>query len=136
MSKFLARTLSLALLSTALLYIIFQFFFTEYLNVTLVAVPGFFVVFNYFTYKYVTKLVELPLQKFANKYLILISLKLLIAIILVATFLYFLRSKAVPFLITVLYFYLIFLIHEVYEINRITRNKKVDLAKTSTPKNP
>jgi len=126
----------LALLSTALLYIIFQFFFTEYLNVTLVAVPGFFVVFNYFTYKYVTKLVELPLQKFANKYLILISLKLLIAIILVATFLYFLRSKAVPFLITVLYFYLIFLIHEVYEINRITRNKKVDLAKTSTPKNP
>jgi hypothetical protein len=106
------------------------------LNVTLVAVPGFFVVFNYFTYKYVTKLVELPLQKFANKYLILISLKLLIAIILVATFLYFLRSKAVPFLITVLYFYLIFLIHEVYEINRITRNKKVDLAKTSTPKNP
>ncbi len=126
----------MALLSTALLYIIFQFFFTEYLNVTLVAVPGFFVVFNYFTYKYVTKLVELPLQKFANKYLILISLKLLIAIILVATFLYFLRSKAVPFLITVLYFYLIFLIHEVYEINRITRNKKVDLAKTSTPKNP
>jgi hypothetical protein len=124
LKQFILQTTIVVVITTAVCLSLFLFLFPEHFFLFYAFLPLIFGVINIFIFKSLFKSDELALLKFTTWYLFFTTIKLLGSLILIVVFIYFNRSRIIPFLSTFLVVYLLFLVQEILTILKFFKKKE------------
>jgi hypothetical protein len=124
LKQFILQTIIAVVISTALCLSLFLVFIPEHFILFYAFLPLIFGLINILIFKSLFKSEELALLKFTTRYLFFTTIKLLGSLILIIAFIYFNRSRIIPFLSTFLVVYLLFLVQEIITILKFFKKKE------------
>ena len=131
--QFILKTVLLALITSAICFVVFQFAFPQRYLLLYPLLPVFFGVGNILIFYSLSLVKDSSLSKFSTRYLLCTTIKLLSSLAFVVVFLLIRKEEVIPFLATFLSVYFIFLFQEIVSILKFfKKNEKSETAHAKT----
>ncbi len=122
--KFGIRLVILSIIVFSISAIVFTQFLKEYYLQIFPYVLIFFVAITFINFVIIQKSSKHRISRFANSFMLSITLKLIIYSIFIAAYLFFNRENAIPFVIVFMCLYLIYTVFEIsLTLSLVNRNK-------------
>lgn len=123
LKQFIYKTLIIVLISVFVCVVVFKVYFPTKFLLFYAFLPVLFGLINVLIFRFLIKSGDTALLKFTNRYLLCTTVKLLGSLLFIVVFLILYKSHAVPFLLTFLVFYLVFLAQEILGILNFFKKK-------------
>lgn len=131
--QFILRTIILALITSIMCFVVFQFFFPQKFLLLYPLLPLFFGIVNIVIFYALYLVKDSSLSRFSTRYLLCTTIKLLCSLAFIVVFLLIRREEVIPFLSTFLSVYFIFLFQEIVSILKFfKKNEKSETTHAKT----
>lgn len=122
--QFIFKTSLLVLITSAICFVVFHFFYPQRLIVLYPLLPVVFGIVNILIFYSLSLVKDSSLSKFSTRYLLCTTIKLLSSLTFIIVFLLVKKEEVIPFLAAFLSVYFIFLFHEIVSILNFFKKKE------------